>query len=504
MRIPTKRAAPLLLLLAACGTDHAADTGPGEEQPGLRTITGSEVNVYRALDGTVLDEIPDDLHDVVIEAHFPDGTVVPGYGLRDGTFAIPDAPAGSYWLRISRRPFGQDFLWTDADELDFGADSLAPWEPLRTEVQPSLLSFHGDGLAPWSEGDWVSFYGPDDVVFVNDLVSEAVEGAPAPGDTSLDGLTVDWIGRPICNFAEGETAFVIQFAGGQNDQGVAYHAPARSFVPAPMQQEDGVPAEVNGTFAEPEAIEFRLAWDRDAFDALRPSIHPSRTGAADAHGFTLSANPGAREKELWFAPEYTLFLLDDPSVLEGTGLLDLGTFHVPNPYPRSWVGASFIAEYPVEVPFPDDALDQPLFATVGVRSRTLPTEAVKPTMGPVQGIRLDGADASGDLQGVSATPEISLSPPALGTPNVYLVQIARAEASPPEPYRPGWYLEANLWLPGDVTSARIPADLLRSGETYSIIVRAMDAPGLELRTAPFRPTVEAAWADAVSGAFTVR
>jgi hypothetical protein len=57
--------------------------------------------------------------------------VLPGTGYPDATFAIPNVPAGYYWLQF----FPGDVVWTNASNLDYGADAIGHKQlPFTTQV----------------------------------------------------------------------------------------------------------------------------------------------------------------------------------------------------------------------------------------------------------------------------------------------------------------------------------------------------------------------------------
>jgi len=292
----------------------------------------------------------------------------------------------------------------------------------------------------------------------------------------------------------------------ESDAGTAYRTPIAAFTPQPVRQEgDGAPVELGGTFASPPSLEVRFAWDRAAFDGLRQAIHPERTGELAAASGSVFAMPGARpDGSLWSGPVFGLLELEDGTAPTTTA--DLGTFALGNPYPDAWVVQEFSATWPVDVPFDfGDGIERRLEATVALRSRTLSAgdRILRPTIGPVGAVRANGEPIDGDVAGVAADAELSFEPPALGEATGYLVQVIEAVTAPPEPYGPGWYIAAQLWLPGDVTRVRMPHGLLRPGSTYVLLVRALAGEGQDLRVQPARAAVESAFADRITGTFTV-
>jgi hypothetical protein len=115
---------------------------------------------------------------------------------------------------------------------------------------------------------------------------------------------------------------------------------------------------------------------------------------------------------------------------------------------------------------------------------------------------LAGKDLFAELTGVGATPVLAWQPPALGEPTSVLITLAQAIPEPPGSYPPGWYTAASFVVPGDVTSVRLPPGVLREGEHYVLVIKAIRQVGQDVRVAPHRTYVEFAFAEAVTSPFT--
>lgn len=494
MRI-TSLALPLALV--ACG-DNTPAPDDDTTVPG-RTITGSQVVHHRLYDRSTVGETPTDLWDTVIEAHVPAGNgwvVRPGTGHRDGTFEIEDVPDGHFWLRVARRPFGESFYWTDADHISFDEDSLGPEVP-DSAGTGDRLQLDLDGLAAWEDGDELAWFVPEDFVFDVSLFDDR---PPGTGTTELQ-TAVDWTGRPLARVPAGEPAYLVQYRT-QRLAGVDVRAPVRAAQPT-IEQVAGVDGTLDATLTAPAPTPYRLAWARDEFEAQRAAIHPTLAGPSFFHSFTLFALPDNIDGDLWGFFEYPVAMLADPSILEGTTPLDLGELPIASPFPREWLVDSYVTAFPVDFPLPDGT-PQTLEAVIGQRSHELSTATgpARPLVTPLRAPKIGGRDAFRAQAGVGTTPTISWSPPATGTATSYRLQIIEGITDPPVPFRPGWYVSAELVVPGDVTSVRVPADVLRPGATYGIVVRTFAQPGHEVTTRPFQQRATAGFADAVLGPFT--
>ena len=491
----------LLLFTAACGDNLP---GPVEEEPSPtgRSLTGSQVAEWKGYDGTLYGETPTDFWDSVIEAHVADGDswrVVPGTGHRDGSFVVEGLPdEGHVWLRIARRPFGEAFYYTDADHISLDEPVLGPEVPQSAD-EGDQMKLAIDGLAPWQETDSLAWFVPEDIVFDQNILSPA---PPTPGTTDLAGAEIDWTGRSLANVGPNEPSFVIQYRTPTRGDAVEVIAPYRAASPK-MNQTAGTTGTLTATLTTPPTLSYRLAWARDAFEAERTAAHPTRASEGTGHNFSLVALPGLIDGEQWISIDYQLATITDPSILAGTTPLDLGTLDIPNPFPRSWIADSYIVTFPIDFPLPNGD-PWTLEASIGRRSLDLATEAApaRPIVTPVRAPRIGDRDAHTPLTEVGLTPNVAWTAPATGTATSYQLRLIRAVENPPPPFRPGWYVDAELLVPGDVTSVRLPADVLQHGRTYGIVVRSVAQPGQDIRTRPFRTGGTAAFAETILGPFS--
>lgn len=490
-----------LTVVAGCGDNLPAPDG--DPEPPVETgrmLTGSQVVSYRHVDGAVLSQSPIDLWSTVIEAHVPDGDswrVVPGTGHRDGSFEIPGVPDGAAWLRVARRPFGDSFYWTGSDHVSFDESVLGAQQP-RIADEGDHLGLAVDGLAAWQEGDELAWFIPDDDVFSMNLLWER---PPSTDATAVTGTSVDWSWRPLADASASDPSFLVQYRTQELAPGVFVRAPIRATA-TPLHQAPGIESTLTATLSTPPALQYHLAWALDAFEAQRRAAHPTRAGRSYGHGFALFALPGLVDGELWTGSEYPVASLADPTLFDGTAAVDLGQIAIPNPYPRSWLADLYVVTFPVEFPLPDGT-PMTLEAALGRRSAAL-TDAgpATPLVTAARTPQIAGRDAFDPQAAVGVTPEIRWEAPATGAATSYRLQIIQGVTDAPPPYRPGWYVVAELFVPGDVTSIRLPADVLRMGATYGVVLRTFSQPGHDLAARPFQSRGTAGFADTILGPFT--
>jgi hypothetical protein len=118
-------------------------------------------------------------------------------------------------------------------------------------------------------------------------------------------------------------------------------------------------------------------------------------------------------------------------------------------------------------------------------------------LSPVLAPRLGSADAFTPQLGVGATPQFSWSPPSVGTPDGYILNIFELVANDGNS-------EANLTKSVFTTelSARVPPGILVAGHMYFARITAFLAPGAKIKTTPFRRGVPNAYSNVLTATFT--
>jgi hypothetical protein len=371
---------------------------------------------------------------------------------------------------------------------------LGPADPPRSGDNDNL-DLAVAGLDPWQDGDQLAWFVPGQDVFDNDTTGYP---PPAPGTTDLAGLVHPWQGRPLADVGPNTPAFLVQYRTQTFAPGIDLTAPLRAGHPT-IHQVAGTDGTLMTTLAAPPALTYHLAIALDAFEAARTEINPA-AGASNDHFFAMTAYPALVNGEIWVSEEYPFASVTDPAFLDGTAPLDAGEIAIPNPYPREWLTDQFVSSFPVTLAMPDGTPKR-LTASIGTR-RTDFTGPLTPAITPILAPTIAGHDLFSDASGVGLTPELAWQPPRTGTPTAYGLQIIEAQPNPPPPFRPGWYITGNLWVPGDVTKVRVPDGMLHTGTTYAIIARSYAQPGQDVKTWPTRTGAVSAFADLITARFT--
>ncbi len=466
----TTKTCVLLVAFAACG-DNLRPAVPERE---TRTIKGFAKLIAHDLAGTPT-AFPLDLHDTLIRALVPDGDawdVVEGPSTRDGTFEIDDVPPGYVWIEVDDVNTGaRQLLWTNDSDLAFEEHAVGRGTASLARPGTTLTLGPIDGLAPVQPGDSFQLASGDLGISAN-LFPGLADGATTFQETR------SWAGQPLISAMAGDDVTITQLRLSTDaTTGLDYVSPVKA-AHLSVEQQDAGNTRVTGTFETPPALDYHLVWLRSQFAAARAEIHPTRAGAVAGTNVAVRAMPGGpRYGTSVLAPPVISFASDFPTTED-----DIDThFQVANPYPASWLFNDFNVSFPVNV-VPPDGVDIGLQVAVAIEVDTNQLASgdnpIAPSITPPLAPQLDGHDLFTDLTGVGTTPTVSWSPPRIGRADAYVISLERWDVlylnTVPSPM-------ATLIVPGDVTSVRLPARLLESGESYLMQIAAISLPGLDVR-----------------------
>jgi hypothetical protein len=117
-----------------------------------------------------------------------------------------------------------------------------------------------------------------------------------------------------------------------------------------------------------------------------------------------------------------------------------------------------------------------------VPASALPAGPIAPVLSPPKSPRVNGKDAFANQTGTGVQPTISWSPPALGAPTSYVVEILPT-ALPCS--MAGQTVGVTATVHGS-TSFKVPPGLLQAGLGYRAVITARQAPWDALDVGPFR------------------
>jgi hypothetical protein len=485
-----------VMMLVGCNGDPAS-------KPPASGITGVDQVVHWDDQGNshASASRPDDIY---LEAVIADGDIRPASIADDGSFAFPgDAPTGRYWVRIVDGRLTRDDLYvlTDATTLDLGIDVVGDADAVSTGDTTRIV-VEATGLAPWQDRDDADFLIAN-AGFQSSLATFYASNTPVAGDTALHDLTYVWEGLPLA--AHPAAASFVQIETAHDDAlGVDYDAPAKVFVSDPVTIAEGETTQIAGAFTDIPAFDVPVNWKRSAFAAQAAAMHPPGcTHEVDSETFWVHALPGAGshgtlansfDDLLGGVPSFGPRIVDNlVPLLDETDVS--GTLHVANPYPDNWVYAKYEIAYAVTCPTGAWFAE----ATIGLVSELFDTPVV-PFVGPVGAPTIEGRDLFTPQDGVGLTPTIRWAPPAIGTATEYELHISELR---PAGLGGGRMLreDAELIVPGDVTEATVPPDVLVPGTRYVVRIRAITRIDQHVASAPFRAGLPLGYADLYTGDF---
>ena len=467
----------VVAVATACGGGGETEVDAGAPPDvALSTVRGT-----RTLDSHSQSEVtsqPVDLQNTAVVAWVlgADGMYrsIDGTGTVDGDFSIDGVPEELVHVQLD-----DAYAGTSERDVDFGRDYTGR-RGSATGLVGASFTFNLDNLRAWRDNDVLLYYSANTGLWLMYFENyAAVE--PVVGEAALSGFTVDWQGWPLVDSTQGDRASVVQYEaltlGGEyvTHPIRVYHAP--SFL-----QESGSDTTLTGSFEEILQTEsLSLEWNVAADISHANAVYPeARAGLGEA---TLSVQPGGINP---------MFFFQRPSLVEfpfvfSTGALDLD---IPygNPFPAEWplfVTASMFFTTDYQLP---DLMPGPIFAHMGtVVDLESYTGTIAVELSPVRTIFFSG------LSEPDETPTVSWSPPTIGVPTSYRVDVLRL-------FDNGGETDNQLMasLTTTETELAIPPGILIEGETYVFRIAAIRSPNLDMASHPHRTPIPMAFAEALS------
>ena len=461
-------------------SDAGADGGAS-----LRTVSGFKQTIYQP-PGFPTTVVTPNLTTANITASPLDagvyGTPLVGVGYSNGTFAV-NVPAGQgdNLLNLGTSTF---YLLPDSSlavtTLGAGRANVVPFnfgDPADATVTATLTN-----LAPWNSNDVLEALSLGANDFVNDLPG-GCNPAPLPnaGGTTLTGAVFSMknssCGGPnTIEGAMGDTLVIAQLGVQQTSTGTFYLSLSRYFETAPLSLGDGQNVTVVGamtTVNQNQTVncDFRASQFAAAVQGLVPTGF-TNVGTQFSVNLFGASIPTTEGVPLQAEAD---FLSYQPPSTTADAVSGPMTYGVPPLYPFSPYG--FIIYFPsLAFAFPGTTAAGSAVRTIGMQMiqpmSALCAGPIVPTLTPVNGLTLNGADAFQPLTGVGLTPVLAWNAPAVGTPTRYIVIVTQ------------FFKSTNgLTTLGTVVGqiytrerqVRIPPGVLSSGNTYSVDIVADDS-----------------------------
>jgi hypothetical protein len=445
-------------------------------------VTGTMVYRYYSESAPV--DVPVDLQGVQVEAYVWNAgswTTYPGVGKADGSFTVPLVPAGLFMLDV-----GGAYVYTTAHKLDLGGE-ISGRHGAVMSTGGAAIAGAIQNLAPWQTDDLVEWFDAN----AGGAAYGFAMGGPAVGDTSLQNQQSTWIGS-LVDATKGDVLYATQLSSFPAGGNIVALEISRYTSFSSVEQTDGVVTMVSGAFApvtQSQMIDVDFAGSQ--FDTLGASVNPMASGLTALYDLTTA--PGMSQAGM--VGYYTDLMLIYPN---GTDV-KLGPVAYANPFSATWGTEVYAGEtFAVAYTAPGATSQATVYGYVYV---TLPsaqaaTTTLKPVVSPVQNPLVNGKSAFGALNGISLTPTLSWSPPAVGTPSGYRILvslIANSGGTSTSQYLASIFTVA--------TSVPLPPNMLQKGSAYVFTITALSSP-IDTATKPFHSSPTYAGADVLSSLAT--
>jgi hypothetical protein len=508
-----------------------------------RTVTGAFTTTFRLDDGseTTL-STPPPFHQtgaaILVLDDSPTGyTSFPITLDADYTFEVPGVPTGTYFLRLDTPAFAPSARNTHLFEMTVDTPDLSSISAARPDLKrasavytPVMLNLAN--LEPWELKHNIGIYSSQaDVYWPPVYLSPAL-----PLGVTSHSLFLGWtccglfshLDNPfgLPDASRNDAVFVVQrsyFLIGSGSSAATLGYPIRYARVTDFTLADGGPGTLTAPLVDaPQTGRLRADVRGSQFAALASDVNPTaRPATQSIFGRNLTFSVVAVPRSVNY-PEMPLRLYPgighershsnqvslnlSSSTLyfishnEVTSDFDYGTFAYPQFHEALWAELREVY-YGYDVTFFEPDSDIPLESPVAaytiswVPMSPAPIGPIAPAIGPPSAPLINGIDAFQAQRGVGEQPVISWSPPAVGIPTSYTVNIFSAGGEPADTY----------WLSAEIhtgTSFRVPPGFLKRGTRYVATITARQAPWDVLNRAPLRTGAPFNSADCVFGIFS--
>jgi hypothetical protein len=394
---------------------------------------------------------------------------------------VRDVGAGWVEARVGQHvpiyaPEGADFT-----THHFGrTDVEFPTGPTRVGVELAGLD--------WGDGDSLELVSPGVGLSIHGL--EAHFAYPVAGSTTITGQALDWsqAGAPLVH---GDTTWIAQMSTHTAMSGTYYSVLARAGTANGLAIADGQPTTLRATLApvHPDRS-LELRWNGSEFAELATQVAANARPAA-APALAIRTLPASVADNNSYFDSMYMYL---PSLVDFGPVRGTDDFAQPieygNPFSTSadpWRDfVTMVYAMPVQVPH--------VGVTHALVVEAVPVDAlakdgvIRPMLGPVHDVKVNGRSAAEPLTGVGASPTVSWDPPTLGTPTSYSITVQAIDG------HGGLTPVSQVVTRG--TSVTLPATA--TAASYLMTVTAIASPGRDLSATPFAGTLPFASTDYIT------
>lgn len=421
-----------------------------------------------------------------------DGSLVrhDSVGWADGTFMVPDVPAGHYWFVLwSWAPgWSWDPVWTDTNSLDMSLSFLG--RPNVKQDNARLRQYSIAGLIPAGLEDVIEWWVPN--------VNESSGWAVAPGDTQFESsvLAPHWL-----DASEGDQAYVMQLVSGKVG-GADYRALARTLGPLEITDTIAGPTDVVGNMNDDTRDQGLRA--NIAISKFSQLIAASRaTGSSpgylsiDAHpygigeGFLLDSSGG----------QHLLNVTLPSTTITPSSDVDLGEILYGNPFPGTWPKViEYSQNISVSYQLPGTIHPTGIGSVISQATNEFPTAAkpLEPILGAITNLRIDGQDFF-QPSTISSSPTLSWDIPEAKTPNGYIIGLWEVSVGANSSTTLSW---VQTFRSG-TNEVWFPSGTMELQHSYVLLINAVYEGGRDFGSEPFLNGFPRARTCYMSGIITV-
>jgi len=360
----------------------------------------------------------------------------------DGSFSIPNVPAGYVWLQLG--PSG--YFWIATSDFDFGEDVVGT--PLTGLRSPATTTFNYSisGLQPAQPGDYITIQTLADglsqlpfPLFLPNGATSVNESVPAPS-------FIDW--------SKVDTLFVSDYVMTSSGAFSGFTLGPTALLTG-LTLTDGATNNITATLSPSPAATVPLSIQGTQWASVASGIAPSNSAPSSSNYFLyaqpyltdrlgarffISAN-GPGFSMLRPAPPTSTFISVSGSSSCGSSVIPAGLPLLPNPlppivtdvdygvlsygdpFPAAWERLfQYCQETQVTLPRPNSTVTD-TFILADQQITAVPTGPVTPILGPVQNPTINGASIFQTATLNTTSVNLSWNAPAIGQPYGYYVEV---------------------------------------------------------------------------------
>jgi hypothetical protein len=441
-------------------------------------------------------------------------TTLRGAANADGSFSIPNVPAGNYWLQINPNAN----YWTATSDFDNGED-LYGRAPAFTPTTTTTFDYTISGLTVSN-----NFLELD---VLSDVRSASLLEMAGSGPQFSSTYTANLPTGSVIDWSKVSTLYFLQYvqesSGGftglvlgpsLTQSGItltnaATNTITAALVPSPSAS---LPLSIQGTAWAAQAALSGPGNPVPAYADYAVYAQPYVSDRFTPSSYTpqgpqfslLTPTPQSNPPQLF--PFYSCGILTGPSYTAGdyvtppaiTTDVNYGTLTYGDPFPAAWLSLfQYCQQSQVTLPRPNSSATD-IFIATNQQTTSLPSGAVAPILSPVQNPTLNGASLFIAATLNTTKVNIGWTAPATGAPFGYYVSVYQLGATQTPPASS--YVAAGRY---GTTQTSLTVPLLSPNNTYVFTITANVDAVASIDKAPLRSNIPSAQAGVVSATFTI-